>query len=320
MMRSVQPMRTLAQSLEEGHYRGPVARALSSAWARASARTVVRTLVLPARVTTVAVGGATLGGSGKTPLAIACARELARGGVRVALVGHAYRGAPGRARQVHPDDAVEVVGDEAIVAARALEPHGVSVVVAPRRAAALELAAREADVLVIDGLLQAAPRRVSLSLLAVDVEEPWGRAVAVPPLGDLRAPVAALLEATDRVVSVGDDPADARIASRGARLGVALLEWDTLRPLRIGLACALARPDRIVRFLQRRGIRPVALARGRDHGPMPQRALDRTVDLWIATPKCALHVAPLRAPLATLDHDLVLAPSVSALLASARAP
>ena len=41
----------------------------------------------------------------------------ARAGARVALVGHAYRATPGRARVVAPDDALHEVGDEALVAA-----------------------------------------------------------------------------------------------------------------------------------------------------------------------------------------------------------
>ena len=42
MMQPVWSMPALAQSLEEGRFQGPVARALSYAWASASARSVVR--------------------------------------------------------------------------------------------------------------------------------------------------------------------------------------------------------------------------------------------------------------------------------------
>jgi len=315
-------MLSVARSLEEGRYDGWLARGLSAVWRGVSARVVARPLALPRDTTVVAVGGATLGGSGKTPLAIACARELSRQGARVALVGHAYRARPGRARVVTPLDALAEVGDEALVAARALEPHHVRVVVAPSRRLAVELAARDADVLVLDGVLQTAPRRASLSLLAVDADEPWGRVEAVPPRGDLRAPIAALLAASDALVRVGqEDAADARVISRGAHLGGELLTWEALRPLRLGLACALARPARLVRMLARRGIVPVALARSRDHFPVGG-LLPRGVDLWLATPKCALHVAPTRAPLATLEHELLCSRTLAALLASAarRAP
>ena len=120
-------MLAVAQGFEEGRYQGVVARYLSLAWAEVSARTVVRSLRASGATRIVAVGGSTLGGSGKTPLAIACARELARGGARVALVGHAYRARPGRARIVSTFDPLAEVGDEALVAAHALEAQGVRV-------------------------------------------------------------------------------------------------------------------------------------------------------------------------------------------------
>jgi tetraacyldisaccharide 4'-kinase len=311
-------MLSVARSLEEGRYRGAIARCLAFAWGEVSARGLVRSLPVPGHVRVVAVGGATLGGSGKTPLAIACARELARQGARVAFVGHAYRAHPGRARFVSPDDPLGEVGDEALVAVRALEAHDVRVVVAPSRALAVELAARAADVLVLDGVHQTAPTRASLSLLAVDADEPWGRAEAVPPRGDLRAPVAALLAAANLVVRVGEDSPDARVTSDGARLGDTLLPWDELRPLQLGFACALARPRRLLRSLARHGITPVAMAFAQDHHPVAARALRRPVDLWLATAKCALHVPPTRAPVATLEHDVVCSPTLRAKLSATR--
>jgi tetraacyldisaccharide 4'-kinase len=316
-------MLAIARALEDGRLRGPMARLLSRAWAGAASRSVVRPLVVPVGVRVVAVGGSTLGGSGKTPLAVACARHLARGGARVALVGHAYRAHPGFAREVSADDRLEAVGDEALVAARTLEAHGVRVFVGPSRGAAVMLAARGADFLVLDGVLQTRPARAWLSLLSVDADEPWGHARAVPPCGDLRAPVHALLAATDQVVTVGEAPADAHIVSGGARVGAKLLSWDELRSLRVGLACSLGRPDRVVRFLSRRDVRPVVIARALDHSALDMRALrsvEPPVDLWLASAKCALHVAPTRAPLATIDHALALGPALAARLAGRRAP
>jgi tetraacyldisaccharide 4'-kinase len=314
----------VARGLEEGRYQGALAGSLAAAWAMVSARALVRPVAASAGVRVVSVGGATLGGSGKTPLAIACAKELARQGARVVLVGHAYRARPGRARIVSPDDALAEVGDEGLVAARALEPHGVRVVVAPSRARAVELATTAADVLVLDGVLQTAPRPASLSLLAVDVDEPWGYAQAVPPRGDLRAPVAALLGVADRVVRVGEGSPDVRCFAPGARLGDTLLSWDELRRLRVGLACALARPGRLLRSLARHGIAPVATAFARDHHRLSSRPLRPRVDLWLATEKCALHVpatpASTRAPLATLEHEVVCSQTLADALAGSLAP
>jgi tetraacyldisaccharide 4'-kinase len=333
------PMLAVARSLEEGRLDGTSARLLSRAWGPLAARAVARPLELPAGARVVAIGGATLGGSGRTPLAMACARALAAQGAPVVLVGHAYRARPGEARVVTPGDAAAEVGDEALLAARALAATGVRVVVAPSRSEAVAFAARSASVLVLDGVLQAAPVRARLALLAVDADEPWG-AGHVPPRGDLRAPIRALLAAADAVVAIGDTGLrtrlmrdrvgacvlEAPVTSGGARLDGALIPWEELERRRVGVACALARPSRLLSFLRRRNVIPVALARALDHAPIDPRALDVDVDVWLATPKCALHV-PHRAdggngrpPLATIDYDVVISPELSARLAGAVAP
>jgi tetraacyldisaccharide 4'-kinase len=295
-----------AEALERGAYAGALARTLGHVWEHTLGRAVVRRLTWPSHVRVVAVGGATLGGSGKTPLAMACAAELAARGASVALVGHGYRATPRRARVVHAGDRLDEVGDEALLAAGALGPAGVRVVIAPKRSDAIALAARIADVLVLDGVAQTAPVRASLALLAVDAAEPWGRAVALPPGGDLRAPVSSLVDACDMVVAVGDElqpPAlswahHARTTFDGVRWRGELLGWDELARLRVGFFSAMARPERVVRALGRRGVRVQAVVRASDHGPFAPALLERIrraelddVDLWLATPKCALHVA-----------------------------
>jgi tetraacyldisaccharide 4'-kinase len=325
-----------AQLLERGELLGAgrgslgaLASLCAASWAPLAARSVVRRLALPEDARVVTVGGSTLGGSGKTPLAIACAAHLAASLAaygerqRVAFVGHGYRASPRRPRVVRPDDPVDEVGDEALLAARALAPLGVPVVVAPRRRDAVRLAAQSARVLVIDGVAQTAPARASLALLAVDAVEPWGHARAVPPAGDLRAPRESLLAACDRVVAIGDaEDVDARVVSRGAWQDGTLRAWGSLGATRWGLLSALSRPDRVVRGLIRRGIAVGAVVRVRDHGPFDRRALLQacasarsrgrgTVDGWLVTPKCALHLPPgFPAPVAALDYSLVLSPSL----------
>jgi tetraacyldisaccharide-1-P 4'-kinase len=69
-----------------------------------------RPVRVPEGVRTVTVGGPTLGGSGKTRVAISIARTLASRGENVVLVGHAYRARPGRARFVSPQEDRKSVG------------------------------------------------------------------------------------------------------------------------------------------------------------------------------------------------------------------
>jgi len=316
----------LARRLEQGELRGPLASLASRGWA-AAAR-VPRPLVFPDHAKIIVVGGATLGGSGKTPLAAACAEILRRAGARVALVGHAYRADPGpRARVVTPDDDVREVGDEALECARRLAGlGGVPVVVAKTRQRALDRALQLADVAVVDGPVQTRPRRASLALLALDGRSPWGSG-RCPPRGDLSAPREALVAAADRAVAIGAPseenlepglplPVDhAQVVSRGAWLEGQLIAWDELRGLRVGLCTALARPDRVVGALAREGVRPLLAIHAADHGdptrPPRRSSVPPTLDLWLSTAKCRTHMGAGETslwgvPVATLDYRLEL--------------
>lgn len=264
----------------------------------ASARHLARPLVLPKGLPSVTVGGATLGGSGKTRLALACAAFLAEHGRRVAFVGHAYGASPSRAHLVGPASSLREVGDEALAASAFFARRGLgdraSVIVAPSRAkvvASFDALGLRPDVVVVDGPLQLAPSPASLALLAVDRDAPWGSG-RVLPAGDLRAPIAALVAAADRVVEIDALP-------RHVTWKDEVLPLSELPPhARVGVFSAVARPERLVAALTRAGI-PIRLAlRAPNHGPLDartRRALLRhlragDVDLWLVTEKCRLHL------------------------------
>ena len=269
-----------SRALEEGRWSGPIGRGLATTFARVAARTIARPLRLPKGIPVVCVGGATLGGSGKTPVAIAYAKKLAREGVRVVFVGHAYRATPKKARLVHADDPVTLVGDEAILAARA----GLEVVVAPSRQLAVDHAVHlGAEAIVIDGPLTLRPERPTFSILALDAARPWG-SERVVPAGDLRAPREDLARLANAVVYVD--------ASAPTELAV------DLRGLRVGLVTAIARPRRLIDALERQGIVAAEFIHLPDHGgrEASSRLLRRrknSIDAWVTTEKCALHIGPL---------------------------
>ncbi len=297
-------LRGLAQRrLESGAFDGPLARGASAAWRRIA--DPARPLVLPPGVRVVGVGGATLGGAGKTPLVLELSRRLSARGARVAVVAGSYRARPGRARQVAVDDRVQQVGDEALLLARALVPLGVPVVVAPRRQDALDLASSLAPLVLVDGLLQARPERLQLSILALDAGEPWG-AGRCPPSGDLRADRERLLAASDVVALSGENvrtiryqvEAACRDAGRrlfevqgrvcGARAPDGTFHGvDELSRRRLGLALAVARPERIVAALREAGIAPAGVRFHPDHGMLPPPGRGPSPEAWLVTAKCA---------------------------------
>ena len=314
--------------LERGE--GPAAaRWIAALWSAIAAPRVRRPLALPDGAQVIGVGGAVLGGAGKTPVAIAVARALAAGGARVAFIGHAYRGSLRAPRVVRPDDPVAEVGDDALAAARLLAPDPIPVVIGPSRAGALAYAARAgASILVVDGLLQAAPVPVTDAVLVLDGHEPWGGG-ACPPIGDLRAPAEALLEAADHVAVLGSRP-DLRVilefppAPRGIleRIGRSIVppggeaswrrrvvgvasgidgatdawggRWElaALARQRAGLLLAVARPRRIERALAAAGIVAVESLVLGDHALFTREHLTRAarapVDVWLTTARCAV--------------------------------
>jgi len=264
------------------------------------------------------VGGATLGGSCKTPFAIALAEALTRRGGRVAFVGHAYRAQPRSARAVLPTDDVRDVGDEALLAARRLAPAGVSVIVGPTRQAALDWAAGQARFLVLDGILQTRPRRLARSILLLDADRPWGNEKC-PPQGDLRAPREALLGAADVALFVRDalTPASSRQDIVAKLDGIAGGE-KTLAELartKVGLVLAVARPERVLRALSRRGLHPSMILALADHDHPRWAELERSIkgarpriEAWLTTAKCATKLPGVLAgaPVFVLAHELEL--------------
>lgn len=275
----------------------------------------VRRLELPADLAVVGVGGPTLGGSGKTPLAIALATELSARGLRVVFVGHGYRSRPPHAAmRVTPSSTVDAVGDEALIAAQALGGSA-PVVVGPSRAAALSLAAELGDVAVVDGLLQTTPVRLAYSVLALDPRRPWGSGRVVP-FGDLRAPPASLRVAADELLAVGgpDCPASFALSSSvppGAR--VALVS-SMARPARFGEAAGAAGVVALF-HVKRDDHRPIAL---REAATLRRQAGRHRLDAWCVDAKTHVQLQELSkedaqvlgAPIVLLRQHLEMASAV----------
>lgn len=298
-------------------------------------------VVLPRSTHVIGVGSAVLGGAGKTPVAIALARQLHAAGSRVAFVGHAYLASPKRTTRVSPAHDVRLVGDDALVAARALDPLGISVWVAPSRDDALAAAAQEASHIVVDGLLQTTPTPLNRSVLVLDGAAPFG-AGRCPPAGDLRAPVEALIACADELVVVHDSAESAASTcalprsrpithawievdgaqdEHGNRLSLPLLQQQ-----RWGLLTLIGRPERVRASLCRRDITPLCHWMGADHrapGSVSRVSIRNLaarfrLNGWLVTPKCACHLdrCDVGAPVWVLDTSARLDPDPAAVVES----
>jgi tetraacyldisaccharide 4'-kinase len=339
--------------LEAGVEPSAIGRAAASLWEIAAARGVRRPLDLPEGLRVVGVGGAVLGGAGKSPVAVAIARELARRGERAALVSHAYRASPGSPRRVRRTDDPREVGDDALASARLLDADGVPVIVGPSRRAALDFAIEGgASIAVVDGLLQAAPAPLTDSILVLDAIAPWGSR-RCPPLGDLRASPEALLLAADHVAVV--TPAVSPSSAPGLPQGSIHLpsslagafdaagrpvDLAALKGRAVGLIVAVARPERIRRALAVHGIDPAVVLELADHAALTPadrdrarssalasaRRLDhqhrarcpRPPEIWLTTARCATKLPPelWGAPVLALDHRVEVGPLLCRLRAA----
>lgn len=151
----------------------------------------------------ICVGNLTAGGSGKTPIAIAIADMLRAKGHRPYFLTRGYGGSergPALASRGH---SAEVMGDEALLLARAAPT-----IVARDRAAGARLAKEKgATILVMDDGHQNFSLRKSLSLVVVDAQTGFGNGFQIPA-GPLREPVRQGLARADAVVLVGDGAPD----------------------------------------------------------------------------------------------------------------
>lgn len=172
----------------------------------------LRTTRLPLPV--IIVGNVTVGGTGKTPLALWLARRLQQQGWRPGIVTRGYKGRSRRwPQRVLPESDTWLVGDEPVLLARR---SGCPVVADPDRPrGAQALLDLGCNVVVSDDGLQHYRLARDLEIAVIDGERRFGNGRCLPA-GPLREPLARL------------DVVDARVVTQGnARSG----EWEmTLKP------------------------------------------------------------------------------------------
>jgi tetraacyldisaccharide 4'-kinase len=262
----------------------PISRALlrplSMLWAAATARRIARTVPFDPGVPVVCVGGLTVGGTGKTPVALALLDRLRARGVAAAGLSRGYGGRLAGPVRVDPDSHTAAeVGDEPLLLAAA----GPAWVSRDRAAGARAAVAGGARALVLDDGHQNPALAKTVSLVVVDGETrdgewPFGDG-AVFPAGPMREPLAAGLARADAVVLMLpadlDRPDPALLALFGDKpVLVARLRPAAPPPAGPLLAFAgIAKPWKFERALGAAGADLADFAPFADHAPYTEATL-----------------------------------------------
>ena len=174
---------------------------LSWIYAKAAARRLETTDSLNVGVPVICVGNATLGGTGKTPIAVYLLKSLRRLGIEAHGLTRGYGGQVKGPIPVQKKHNAADVGDEPLLLAR----HAPIWVAAGRDEGARAARSHGASVIIMDDGHQNPQLFKSLSLLVVDAEVGFGNG-CVFPAGPLREPLQDALDRADAIILMKPTP------------------------------------------------------------------------------------------------------------------
>lgn len=224
------------------------------------------------RAKVVCIGNLTVGGTGKTPVAIEIGRRLSQRGARAVFLTRGYGGNIRGPAFVSSSDTAARVGDEPLLLAN-MAP----VIVARDRAAGAKLADDNSyDVVIMDDGHQNFSLVKDLSLIVVDAALGFGNGRIVPA-GPLRESVPQGLRRADALILMGDGspPEIAGSALPLVHARVVPAEDEDWAAKRVVAFAGIGRPEKFFATLAAQGAQIVETHSYADHFVYLPRELDR---------------------------------------------
>ena len=248
----------------------------------------------------ICVGNATMGGTGKTPVAIYLLKSLRRLGINAVGLTRGYGGREKGPIPVKPSHTAEQVGDEPLL----LAEHGPVWVSAGRDDGARAAVSFGARAIIMDDGHQNPQLVKTLSLLVVDAETGFGNS-CVFPAGPLRERLSEALARTDAVILMKPTPDYEISESLAEQLREQLVIPAFLKPAgpppkgKLYAFAGIGRPNKFFDSLKRHGGDLVDAMSFNDHYKYKTTDLENLFEL----------AAEYEARLITTEKDFVRVPS-----------
>jgi tetraacyldisaccharide 4'-kinase len=226
-----------------------------------------------AAVPVVCIGNFTLGGAGKTPLALAVAGLLVEAGHTPAFLTRGYGGRARGPLRVAAGALAAEVGDEALLLAQ----KAPTIVSVDRPAGAALAVAGGASIIIMDDGFQNPSLDKDCSIIAVDGETGIGNGMTFPA-GPLRAPIHDQMPFATAVVAIGPGDAGGRVLDFGRGSGLAAFQArigldpsaPSLRGKRVLAFAGIGRPEKFFKTLADMGAIIAATQVFADHHPFTE--------------------------------------------------
>ncbi len=253
-------------------------------------------LPIPVPVPVICVGNLTVGGAGKTPVALDIGSRLQARGVCSHFLTRGYKGRlKGPVKVDMKLHTHEDVGDEPLILAR-YSPCFVST---DRLAGARAAAAYGAQVIVMDDGFQNPSIQKTLSLVVVDGGYGFGNCRVIPA-GPLREPIKDGLMRADAIISIGPPFLEIDTEKPVLRAKIQPVCGDKFAGKRVIAFAGIGRPGKFFESLRKVGAEVISTHSFPDHHPYSAREIvtilakkTRDEDLIVTTEKDMVRLPPM---------------------------